>query len=133
MPERHSNKAHIYRQPAALRRAAVQHRSGNRRTEWPAGPSFNCAISSFNQSRHPMRNESVQVLCVVFCGKQWNSLKRHTNSEGAIVCDCMRDGVHALFAKHTHIVCVCGCSGAVDTLAHEFARVAQRRDMFVFN
>jgi len=92
-----------------------------------AGPSFNCAISSFNQSRHTMRNERVlgilRPTMKFFRATHTQTQTRGVRRARAIVIAC----VMALFAKHT--LCVCGRRR--HSSESEFARAAaaQRGEM----
>lgn len=98
---------------SSVKRCSIARATGALRA---AGPTFNCAISSFNQSRHTMRNERVQELRYFAANNE--ILPSVTQTPGVrlfalCVCDCdciMRDGVArvlTLFAKH--IVRACGC------------------------
>jgi uncharacterized protein YggT (Ycf19 family) len=88
-----------------------------------AGPSFNCAISSFNQSRHTMRNERVLGILRPTM-KFFRATHTQTQTRGvrfAIVIAC----VMALFAKHT----LCAFAVAVDTRAKvSLPKRRQRRE-----
>jgi hypothetical protein len=54
----------------------------------PAGPSFNCAISSFNQSRHTMRNERVLGILRPTM-KFFRATHKHKHGACARDCDCI--------------------------------------------